>query len=118
MTGLEVRLVVGTDWQNGVANYRYFDGQRWHEVNGVPAQQVESVSSRVQLPPLEPGPVILPHPPIMPLYAAPIQSAIASGDLAQMKNLASQAKQQLDQHPQLQSALEAAKGEISRLERR
>jgi hypothetical protein len=75
-----VRLVVGTDWREGVANYRYFDGQRWHEVNNAPAHLVESIPS-----PFNPGPVINPHPPILPLYAAPIQSAIASGDLAQMK---------------------------------
>jgi hypothetical protein len=70
---------------------------------------------------LEPGPVIPPessYPPIMPLYAAPIQSAMASGDLAQMKNLSRLAQQQLDQQPQLQTALETAKEEISRQERR
>lgn len=119
IVNFKVQLVVGTDWKDGIANYSYYDGQRWVEVNNAPARLVE-VSSRA-FPPLEPGPVIppqSPYPPIMPLYAAPIQSAIASGDLAQMKNLASLAKQQLDQQPQLQSALEAAKGEISRLERR
>ncbi|TMU71836.1 DUF1842 domain-containing protein [Pseudomonas fluorescens] len=115
--GFKLHLVVDTDWKDGVANYQYFDGQRWHEVNNAPAQLVESVSS-VVFPPFEPGPVILPHPPIMPLYAAPIQSAIASGDLAQMKNLAKLAQQQLDQQPQLQGALEAAKSEVSRLQSR
>ncbi len=120
IVNFKIRLVVGTDWKEGVANYSYFDGQRWIEINNVPAHLSDSVRSSA-FPPLEPGPVIPPHssyPPILPLYAAPIQSAIASGDLAQMKNLASLAKQQLDQQPQLQSALEAAKGEISRLERR
>ncbi|MCY0109012.1 DUF1842 domain-containing protein [Pseudomonas monsensis] len=109
----KLHLVVGTDWKDGVANYAYFDGQRWHEVSNAPVHLVDSF-----YPPLEPGPVILPHPPIMPLYAAPIQSAIASGDLAQMKNLAKLAQQQLDQQPQLQSALEKAKSEVSRLQSR
>jgi len=120
IVNFKIRLVVGTDWKDGVANYSYLDGQRWVEVNNVPAHLTEAVRSTA-FPPLEPGPVMPPHfsySPILPLYAAPIQSAIASGDLAQMKNLASLAKQQLDQQPQLQSALESAKGEISRLERR
>lgn len=113
---LNLRLVVGEDWKHGVADYEYFDGHHWHEVHNVPAQ-LETVPSRLQPLPLEPGPVIQP-PPITPLYGAPIQSAIASGDLAQMKHLQGLAKQQLDQQSQLQSALEAAKGEINRLERR
>ncbi|TVT80753.1 DUF1842 domain-containing protein [Pseudomonas sp. H3(2019)] len=117
MVNFKLHLVVGDDWKAGVANYEYFNGQRWVKVTA-PAHLVESVPSKAYPLPLEPGPVILPYPPIMPLYAAPIQGAIASGDLAQMKNLASLAKQQLEQQPQLQSALEAAKGEISRLERR
>ncbi|UQS17695.1 DUF1842 domain-containing protein [Pseudomonas sp. HS6] len=113
----KIRLVVGTDWKEGVANYQYLNGTHWVEVNNVPVHLAE-VQSKV-FPPFEPGPVIIHHnPPILPLYAAPIQSAIASGDLAQMKNLAKLAKQQLDQQPQLQSALEAAKKEISRLQAR
>jgi hypothetical protein len=107
----DVRLVVGTDWREGVANYRYFDGQRWHEVNNAPAHLQESLRS-----PFNPGPVINPHPPILPLYAAPIQSAIASGDLAQMKNLARLAEQQLEQLPKLRDALDTAKKEVSRLQ--
>jgi hypothetical protein len=121
IVNFKLQLVVGTDWKEGVANYSYLNGQQWVEVNNAPAHLVDSVRSNVSALPLEPGPVIPPessYPPIMPLYAAPIQSAIASGDLAQMKNLARLAQQQLDQQPQLQSALETAKGEISRQERR
>ncbi|KIH84174.1 DUF1842 domain-containing protein [Pseudomonas batumici] len=114
----KLHLVVGSDWKEGVANYQYFDGQRWVQVNNAPAHLEQPVQSNVAYVPTGPGPVILPYPPIMPLYAAPIQSAIASGDLAQMKHLAGLAKQQLERQPQLQSALEAAKSEISRLERR
>ncbi|MCX2546702.1 MULTISPECIES: DUF1842 domain-containing protein [Pseudomonas] len=116
IVNFKIQLVVGTDWREGVANYEYFDGQRWHELNNVPAHLVEVPSNVFQ--PFHPGPVILPHPPILPLYAAPIQSAIASGDLAQMKNLAKLAQQQLDQQPQLQKALDAAKSEISKLQAR
>ncbi|MFJ2363367.1 DUF1842 domain-containing protein [Pseudomonas sp. NPDC087697] len=117
IVNFKLHLVVGSDWKEGVANYEYFNGQRWVKVNA-PAHLVESVPSYAHSEPLEPGPVIPAYSPIMPLYAAPIQSAIASGNLAHMKSLASLAKQQLDQQPQLQSVLEAAKGEISRLERR
>ncbi|MGF6487719.1 DUF1842 domain-containing protein [Pseudomonas frederiksbergensis] len=122
MVNFKLQLVVGTDWKEGVANYSYLNGQQqWVEVNNAPAHLIEAVPSHVSPLPLEPGPVIPPessYPPIMPLYAAPIQSAMASGDLAQMKNLARLAQQQLDQQPQLQSALETAKDEISRQERR
>ncbi|MFJ2279990.1 DUF1842 domain-containing protein [Pseudomonas sp. NPDC087803] len=111
IVNFKVKLVVGTDWREGVANYSYFDGQRWHEVNNAPAHLVESIPS-----PFNPGPVINPHPPILPLYAAPIQSAIASGDLAQMKNLARLAEQQLEQLPKLRDALDTAKKEVSRLQ--
>jgi hypothetical protein len=114
MVNFKLQLVVGTDWKEGVANYSYLNGQQWVEVNNAPAHLIEAV-------PLEPGPVIPPessYPPIMPLYAAPIQSAMASGDLAQMKNLSRLAQKQLDQQPQLQTALETAKEEISRQERR
>ncbi|AMS13074.1 MULTISPECIES: DUF1842 domain-containing protein [Pseudomonas] len=117
----KIQLVVDHDWKNGIANYQYYNGQRWVSVENVPAHLVESVPSYAfsALPiPLEPGPVLLPYPPITPLYAAPIHGAIASGDLAQMKSLASLAQQQLEQLPQLRSALDAAKDEIGRLERR
>ncbi|EJM17212.1 Protein of unknown function (DUF1842) [Pseudomonas sp. GM18] len=118
IVNFKLHLVVGSDWREGVANYEYYNGERWVQVTA-PAHLVESVPSNAyKSVPLEPGPVIPAYPPIMPLYAAPIQSAIASGDLAQMKNLARLAQQQLDQQPQLQSALETAKGEISRQERR
>ncbi|AZD21424.1 MULTISPECIES: DUF1842 domain-containing protein [Pseudomonas] len=117
----KIQLVVDHDWKNGIANYQYYNGQRWVSVENAPAHLVESVPSYAlsALPiPLEPGPVLLPYPPITPLYAAPIHGAIASGDLTQMKSLASLAQQQLDQLPQLRSALDAAKDEIGRLERR
>lgn len=112
----KIHLVVGTDWREGVANYEYFDGQRWHELNNVPAHLVEVPSNVLQ--PFNPGPVIEPHKPVLPLYAAPIQGAIASGDLAQMKSLSAQARQQLEQLPLLRKAVDDANKEISRVQSR
>lgn len=54
--------------------------------------------------------------PIMPLYAVPIHRAIASGDLAQMKALASQAETHVTQHGHVAAALESLKLEIAKLE--
>jgi hypothetical protein len=117
IVNFKIRLVVGTDWREGVANYEYYNGSQWIEVTNAPAHLVESVPSKA-FQPFHPGPVIQPHRPIMPLYAAPIQSAIAAGDLAQMKSLAALAKQQLEQLPQLRIALDTAKNELSRLQSR
>ena len=114
----KAQLVVGSDWKDGVAHYSHYDGSRWIEVQNVPTHLVTGLQSHVQALPLEPGPVLHPHPPILPLYAAPIQTAIAGGDLAELKALAVVAQQQLDQQPQLQAALDSLKSEISRLERR
>jgi len=120
MVNFKLQLVVGNDWKEGIANYQYFNGHNWVDVNNAPAHLIESVPSHAYvLPPLQQGPgPVLQYPPITPLYAAPIHGAIASGDLAHMKSLASLAKQQLDQLPQLRGAVEAAKEEISKLERR
>lgn len=114
----KVHLVVSDDWQQGIANYQYFNGSRWVSIDNAPAHLIESVSSSAFSAPLETQSAIQPLPPILPLYAAPIHGAIASGDLAHMKQLASLAQQQLDQQPQLRSALDAAKDEIGRLEHR
>lgn len=49
------------------------------------------------------------------LYGVPIQEAIAKGDLAQMKQLASEAERQLQEIGDVHSALEYLKIEIARL---
>jgi hypothetical protein len=103
----KLHLVLSHDWKKGIANYSYFDGSKWVEVDNVPAKLNPELKSRYFPLPLEPGPVILPNPPIMALYGVPIQSAIASGDLAHMKTLASYARQQLDAQPQLRKELDA-----------
>ncbi|AZC36582.1 DUF1842 domain-containing protein [Pseudomonas chlororaphis] len=113
----KIQLVVGDDWQSGIANYQYYNGQYWVSIENVPAHLVEPVPSYTLQSQQETVPLPA-YPPIHPLYAAPIHGAIASGDLTQMKTLASQAQQQLDQLPQLRSALDAAKDEIGKLERR
>ncbi|OLF54371.1 DUF1842 domain-containing protein [Pseudomonas chlororaphis] len=114
----KIQLVVDNDWKNGIANYQYYDGQRWVSVENVPAQLADSIPSYALRAPQETAAPLQAYAPIHPLYAAPIHGAIASGDLAQMKTLASQAKQQLEQLPLLRSALDAAKDEIGKLERR
>jgi hypothetical protein len=115
----KIQLVVDHDWKSGIATYQFYNGQRWVTVENVPAHLVGSAPNNYALQaPQETTAAFYPYPPILPLYAAPIHGAIASGDLSQMKSLASLAKQQLDQLPQLRSALDAAKDEIGRLERR
>jgi hypothetical protein len=49
------------------------------------------------------------------LYGVPIQDAIARGDLAHMKQLASEAERQLQEMGDVRSALEYLKIEIARL---
>lgn len=114
----KLHLVLNHDWKQGIANYSYFNGSAWVEVDNVPAKLNPELKSRYFPLPLEPGPVILPNPPIMALYGVPIQSAIASGDLAHMKTLAAYARQQLDAQPQLRKELDALKAEIAKLDRK
>jgi hypothetical protein len=49
------------------------------------------------------------------LYGVPIQEAIAKGDLAQMKKLAAEAEQHLQQTGDVSAALEYLKIEIAKL---
>jgi hypothetical protein len=50
------------------------------------------------------------------LYGTAIHQAIATGDLKQMKSVAIQAQQHLDEHGNVSAALEALKIEIAKLE--
>lgn len=113
----KLHLVVGEDWKEGVANYQYYNGHSWVTVNQVPAHLQESVQSSTLSAPQH-GQHNRPLPPISALYAAPIHGAIASGDLAQMKSLHRVATQQLEQLPLIRTALDAAKAEIGKHERR
>ncbi len=54
----------------------------------------------------------------VPPYGPPIQEAIAKGDLAQMKQLATEAEQYLQQTGDLPSALEYLKLEIAKHEQK
>jgi hypothetical protein len=54
----------------------------------------------------------------VPPYGTAIQEAVASGDLAEMKQLARQAEQFLAQYGDVRAALEVLKIEIHKLERK
>ncbi|AIO68948.1 DUF1842 domain-containing protein [Burkholderia oklahomensis] len=109
-------LLLRGDGKSGVASYRYYSNGTWHEVENVP------VKADPEVVPLEPGPVILEaarsaYGP-MPMYAATIQYAAVSGDLAHMKTLASYARQQLESRDDIAAALKTLKAEIAKLESR
>jgi hypothetical protein len=54
--------------------------------------------------------------PIIPLYGVTIHKCIASGNLDEMKQLATQAEKHLAEHGDVRAALEALKVEIARFE--
>jgi len=54
----------------------------------------------------------------VPPYGPPIQQAIAKGDLAQMKQLAAEAEQHLQQAGDVRTALEILKIEIAKREKK
>ncbi|AXV69551.1 DUF1842 domain-containing protein [Ralstonia pseudosolanacearum] len=116
MTTFRLYMVVGADWQAGIASYSYWSNGQWHEVESVPARVDH------EFVPLEPGPVI---PETLnaltigrTLYGPAIQRARASGDLAHMKTLAAYVQQQLDSHQEIVSAHAALHAEIRKLEGR
>ncbi|WP_137940226.1 DUF1842 domain-containing protein [Chitinivorax sp. B] len=103
--------ILNQDWQGGYASYRYFYGNRWQQVN----HAVITPDNEPRAPEAGTKPT---HHHAMPLYAAALQQARGSNDLAQMKALASQAELQLSQHEQIASALQQLNAEISRLDNR
>ncbi|GGY19768.1 DUF1842 domain-containing protein [Paludibacterium paludis] len=117
-TNFSLHLVLDHDWQKGVASYRYFNGGHWVEVENAPARINKELKSDPAILTREAGAGVNPVPSAIVLYGAPIQSAIASGDLARMKSLAALARQQLDSQPQLRKQLEKLKTEIGKLEHR
>ncbi|MGA3891930.1 DUF1842 domain-containing protein [Ralstonia nicotianae] len=96
--------ILSSNWQTGQASYRYEEGGRWHAVE----HAVMAVEQRVQPP----------HQPVMPMYAVSLQQAKASGDLGQMKALASLAEKQLADAPQIKAELDKLHTEIAKLEGR
>ncbi|WMN19955.1 DUF1842 domain-containing protein [Pseudomonas piscis] len=114
----KLQLVVDDDWKQGVANYQFYNGHTWSTVNNTPAYLENNIQSSSLSRPQPHGHAHHPLPPLAALYAAPIHGAIASGDLAQMKSLHRVATQQLEQLPLIRTALDAAKSEIARQERR
>lgn len=58
-----------------------------------------------------------PRPIVIPLYGVAIQEAVASGDLARMREVARQAEEHLRQAGNVSAALEALKLEIAKVEK-
>ncbi len=114
----KLHLVVGDNWKEGIANYQYFNGHDWVSVNQVPAHLQETVQSSTLSTPEHQGHYSAVNSTSAALYGGPIHGAIASGDLAQMKSLHRVATQQLEQLPLIRTALDAAKAEIKKQERR
>ena len=56
------------------------------------------------------------HTPAVPPYGVAIHQAIATGDLARMREMAKQAQHWLAEHGDISAALETLKTEIARLE--
>ncbi|WCM23001.1 DUF1842 domain-containing protein [Paraburkholderia bryophila] len=98
--------VLKSSWQSGQAGYKYFDNQRWHDVE----HAIVTLTGALQ--PHEPSQ------PVTPLYGVGLQQAKASGDLSQMKSLARQAEQQLADAGNIQNELTRLNAEIARLEGR
>ncbi|WP_455926085.1 DUF1842 domain-containing protein [Pseudomonas putida] len=74
----KAQLIVEPNWQSGFATYSYQVNGQWHTVDQVP---VQLDGKRIQ----EQGN----HDPAVRLHQATLEAAIATGDLAQLKRLAS-----------------------------
>ncbi|MFK0310293.1 DUF1842 domain-containing protein [Pseudomonas sp. NPDC090233] len=77
---LKLQVLLEHDWQRGVANYQYFNGQRWVNVDNVPVvlegqriKQLANVDLQTEL------------------HNATLEAVIATGDGAQLKGLAGSA---------------------------
>ncbi|WP_236248662.1 DUF1842 domain-containing protein [Pseudomonas mosselii] len=74
----ELRALLDLDWQKGTASYRYYNGQRWIEVDNVPVvlelKRIQTLAN-VDL--------------MTELHNATLEAVIATGDVAQLKQLAS-----------------------------
>lgn len=75
---LDLRIVLDLDWQRGVASYRYYSAQRWQQVDNVPVvletQHIKTLAN-VDLQ--------------SELHNATLDAAIATHDVALLKQLAS-----------------------------
>ncbi|NIE77869.1 DUF1842 domain-containing protein [Pantoea sp. Tr-811] len=74
----KLHALLDQNWQQGVANYEYYNGQRWVSVENVPVtldnqriQPLANVDLQTEL------------------HSATLEALIASGDVAQLKQLAS-----------------------------
>lgn len=89
-------------WQQGNVAYRYQSNGVWHD---------QSQTIQAQYSP--PRPPFLP----MPLYAAALQQASASGNLAELKQLAAAAQAQLEQSDDIRLALDQLNTHIAEREK-
>ncbi|MGC5700433.1 DUF1842 domain-containing protein [Pseudomonas sp. NFXW11] len=110
--------ILGLDWVNGFASYRYNYQGHWHvvqhaSVSPAPVEHPAPVQPKGQA---SKGDQAYQHP--HPLYAVTLQQAQASGDLARLKALVVQAEQQLANSDQLSQAVQQLQTEIKRLEQR
>ncbi|KVU49487.1 hypothetical protein WK68_31535 [Burkholderia ubonensis] len=103
----QLQGIVDADWKSGVASYRFFDGERWREVEHAIMTAVGTLQ------PLESD-----KQSVVPLYGVGLQQARESGDLSRMKALAREAEQQLADAGRLEEALAGLIAEIARLEAR
>jgi hypothetical protein len=74
----DLHLLLELDWQRGVSNYRYYNGQRWVVLENLPAVLD---SQRIQ--------PLAGVDPQLERHSATLEAAIATGDVAQLKHLAS-----------------------------
>lgn len=112
---VKFHLLVETDWRSGVGSFSYLENNEWRHVE----HATVTLDSAFE-PPYGPGPVIPEENavsrPFVVMYGPAIQQAIAQNTpLSELKALAQQAQQQLDNLPGLQAGLEALQAEIRKL---
>lgn len=112
---VKFHLIVEPNWSTGKGSFSYFYNNEWHNIENATVH----LNPVFNLP-LEPGPVIPDNSsygkPYSAMYGPAIQQAIAQNSpLSELKALAQQAQQQLDNLPALQAGLEALRAEIGKL---
>jgi hypothetical protein len=94
----EAILHFTANWHSGHGSFAYGGGKILHAPVNATVQGIEK------------------RPPIIVLYGVPMQEALNSGDLAQMKQLAEQAESWLSNSEEIATTLDALKEQIKRLE--
>lgn len=89
-------------WQHGWVSYRYLVDGEWHH-------QTQTIQA-------EESPSLQPHQHFIPLYAAALQQASATGSLLELKQLAATAQAQLNQSDDIHQALTKLNAHIAERE--